>query len=156
MTLAVRWGGAGVGAGMVVALATWASAGCRAARDVEPPAKEIVGACEVVLRRAVEEARDDREQPVSLVHVQGTDAACAAAAERLGGEPGVAMWTERPRARCPGRRCGPPDGNPLVVIRHEREDCFRVAELRWTGGVGRRRCVDEHGVGVVDDGVVVY
>lgn len=124
-----------------------------------PPDPARVAACEAALRRALADTRDRQAEAPERIHVQGADASCAAAAERVASTPGVELWTRQGRRRCPGRRCGPTDGNPLLTIAHDHADCFRVTELRWTGGFGSTRCLDdrttEPGAGPLHD-VVVY
>ncbi|MCH9686002.1 MAG: hypothetical protein K0V04_31495 [Deltaproteobacteria bacterium] len=127
--------------------------GCRpvAGDDVRVPERD---ACEVVLRRAIDHARG--QDGVDTVYVLGTDAACEAAAARMIDEPGIEGWRRARAPRCPGRRCGPADGNPLVVIHRQHEGCFRVSELRWRGGSGVTRCLDDPGAGPLSGDVVLY
>lgn len=140
---------------MLIAVVVVSSGGaCRAVGNVEEPTSEQVDACEVVLRRAVDDSLD--REDVEFVHVLGSDSACTLAADRVARTPRVEPWMGSQRRRCPGRWCGPRDGNPLVVIHEEREGCFRMSELRFGGGSGVMRCPDEEDEGGLGGGAVVY
>lgn len=93
----------------------------------------------MVLAQSVAQARWMKPTP-ERIHVYSGDAVCEVAIDRAAREPGVAVWSGTRRPHCPGPRCGPRDGNPLVRIHHEHDDCFRVATLRGTGGSGHTRC----------------
>ncbi|MCA9707979.1 MAG: hypothetical protein KDK70_19155 [Myxococcales bacterium] len=122
------------------AVLLWASAGChRTEASPEPPPPEVA-ACEAHLLRAVEHARRLEGAAASRVYVHGTGAGCRAAARRVARERRVELWPTGVRPRCPGPACGPPDGNPLVMIHHQEGDCFQVTELRWTGGFSTTVC----------------